>query len=126
MKFLKKIMIILGIIGALLVAEGLNRVGGLVSAFGGGDAPFYQGALIISVLAAGMFLLALFNKSNSIIKWIVFSLLICCLGLMLNAPGFPVITQIIGGLVFSIIACFFIKRTDEKSLANKNHEEMTG
>lgn len=119
---MKKIVLILGIIGALLAAEGLNRIGSFVSAFGGEDSPFYQGALIISVLAAGMFLLALFNKSNSIIKWIVFSLLICCLGLMLNAPGFPVMNQIIGGLVFSIIACFFIKRTDEKSLASKNHE----
>ena len=114
-------MLILGVVGAILAAEGLNRIGSLVSAFGGDDSSFYQGALIISVLAAGMFLLALFNISNSIIKWIVFSLLICCLGLMFNAPGLPVMYQIFLGLVFSINACLFIKKTDEKSLENKNY-----
>jgi hypothetical protein len=110
----KKVVLILGIIGALLAAEGLNRIGSLISAFGGEDSPFYQGTLIISVFAAGMFLLALFNKSNSIIKWIVLSLLICCLGLMLNGPGFPVMNQIILGLVFFHYCLFFYKKNRGK------------
>ena len=115
MKFLKKIMIILGIIGALLVAEGLNRVGGLVSAFGGGDAPFYQFSLIAAVLASGVLLLALFNKTNSIVKWITFVLLLGCCGVMMNAPGLPVMEQIIMGLIMATIACLCINKTKEVS-----------
>ena len=115
MKFLKKIMIILGIIGALLAAEGLNRIGGLVSAFGGGDAPFYQFSLIAAVLASGVLLLALFNKTNSIVKWITFVLLLGCCGMMMNGPGLPVMEQIIMGLIMATIACLCINKTKEVS-----------
>ena len=109
---MKKTIFILGIIGALIASEGLYRIAKLISAFGGGDAPIYYGFIITSVLAAGMFILALFNKSNSIAKWIVFSVLICCFGLMFSGVMFEVKYQIICGLFFSIIACLFIKRTD--------------
>ena len=61
---LKKIVIVIGVLGALAAAEGLNRFGGLVSAFGGGDAPIYMGMLIISVISAGVLLISIFNKSN--------------------------------------------------------------
>ena len=36
----RRLILILGILGSLAVAEGLNRFGSLVSAFDGADAPF--------------------------------------------------------------------------------------
>ena len=51
--------------------------------------------LVISVIGAGVLLLGLFNKSNKIIKWVMFVLLIGSAGLMLNAPAFSVNQQII-------------------------------
>ena len=90
-----------GILGALAAAEGLNRFGSLVSAFNGADSPFYIMMLIISVIGAGVLLLGLFKKSNRIVKWIMFVLLLGCIGLMLNAPNLPVNIQIFVGLILA-------------------------
>jgi len=112
---MKKVVLILGIIGALIAAEGLNRIGSFVSAFGGEDSPFYLFSLIVAVFASGVLLLALFNKTNSIIKWITLVLLLGCCGMMMNAPGLPVMGQIIMGLIMAIIACLFISKIKEVS-----------
>ena len=112
---LKKTILIIGILGALAAAEGLNRFGGLVSAFGGGDAPIYMGMLIISVISAGVLLMSIFNKSNRIVKWLTFVLLLGNTGLMMSAPLFPVNVQILVGLIAAAIACFFIRMSENSS-----------
>ena len=108
---LKKIVLVIGILGALAAAEGLNRFGGLVSAFGGADAPIYMGMLIISVISAGVLLMSIFNKSNSIVKWLTFVLLLGSTGLMMAAPSFPVNIQIVVGLIAAAVACLFISKS---------------
>jgi len=65
--------------------------------------------LVISVIGAGVLLLGLFNKSNKIIKWAMVVLFIGSAGLMLNAPNFPVNTQITIGLVVAAVATVFIR-----------------
>lgn len=109
---MKKIILIVGILGSLTAAEGLNRYGILISAFDGGDAPFYTGMLFISVLSAGVLLMSIFNKSNSVVKWITFVLLLGSSGLMMAAPAFPVNQQITLGLVVATIACLFIRKSE--------------
>ena len=99
---------VVGILGALAAAEGLNRFGSFVSAFDGADSPFYMAMLVISVIGAGVLLLGLFNKSSKIVKWLIVVLLLGCTGLMFNAPNLPVNIQIIFGLVITAIATIFI------------------
>ena len=106
---IRKLILIVGILGALTAAEGLNRFGGLVSAFGGADAPFYMVMLIFSVLGAGILLLALVGKSNRAAKWITFAVFVGSIALMANAPGFPVSVQIIFGLIVATGATVFIR-----------------
>ena len=106
---IRKLILIVGILGALAAAEGLNRFGGLVSAFGGADAPFYMVMLIFSVLGAGVLLLALVGKSSRAVKWITFVVFVGSIALMLNAPAFPVNAQILLGLVVAAGATLWIR-----------------
>ena len=101
---------VVGILGALAAAEGLNRFGSFVSAFDGADASFYMGMLVISVIGAGVLLLGLFNKSNKIVKWVMVVLFLGSAGLMLNAPNLPVNMQIIIGLLIAAMATVFIRK----------------
>ncbi len=113
---INKIVTVVGILGALVAAEGLNRFGGLVSALGGGDAPYYMAMLVLSVISAGVLLLGLFNKSHAILKWIVVVLLSGSTGLMFVAPALPVNIQIIIGLGVAAVAAIFMRtRTGEKT-----------
>ena len=109
MKFVNKIILILGILGAAAAAEGLNRFGSLVSALDGADAPIYLAMLVVSVVGGGILLLGLFNKSHIVIKWVIFVVLVGCVGLMFAAPDFPVSWQIIIGLIISAAAVIFIR-----------------
>ena len=106
---IRKLILIVGILGALAAAEGLNRFGGLVSAFGGSDAPFYMAMLIFSVLGAGVLLLALVGKSSRAVKWITFVVFVGSVVLMLNAPAFPVNIQILFGLAVAAGATLWIR-----------------
>ena len=110
---IKKIALVIGILGALAAAEGLNRFGSLISAFGGGDSPFYTGMLAISILSAGVLLLSIFNKSNNIIKWTTFLLLLGSAGLKTQAKAFPVNQQIMLGLIFAAIALLFVTKNNK-------------
>jgi hypothetical protein len=105
---IRKVLLVIGILGSLAAAEGLNRFGSFVSAFDGADSPFYMAMLVISVIGAGVLLLGLFNKSNKIVKWVMVLLFLGSAGLMLNAPNLPVNMQIIIGLVVAAIATGFI------------------
>ena len=109
MNVINRIIMVIGILGAIAATEGLNRFGGFVSAFGGGDTPYYMAMLIISVIGAVVLLVAVFNKSHSVLKWVMVVLLIGSAGLMLNAPSFPVNMQIIVGLFVAALATGFIK-----------------
>jgi len=109
MKIMNRIIMVFGILGAIAAAEGLNRFGGLVSAFGGGDAPYYMAMLIVAAIGAVVLLAGLFNKTHVILKWVMFVLLIGSAGLMHNAPSFPVNIQIIVGLFAAALATGFIK-----------------
>ena len=93
---------------SLLAAEGLNRIGSLVAAFKGADSSFYRMFLIVAIISAGVFFLALFIKISKIIKWLMFMALLISTGLMLNAPAFPVNQQIIVGLFLSALASLTI------------------
>ena len=109
MQIVIKIVLVVGILGAVAAVEGLNRFGGFVATFGGGDAPYYMVMLVIAAIGAIVLLAGLFNKSHVILKWVMFVLLIGSAGLMLNAPAFPVNQQIIIGLVVAAVATGFIK-----------------
>ena len=65
--------------------------------------------LLISVVCAGILLLGLFNKSHRIVKWVMFVLLLGCIGLMFPAPSFPVNIQIIIGLTVAAVATLFVR-----------------
>ena len=105
----RKLILIIGILGALAAAEGLNRFGGLVAAFDGADAPFYMAMLVVSVIGAGVLLMGLVGKSSRVVKWITFAVFIACIALMANAPAFPVNVQIIFGLIVAAGATVFIR-----------------
>ena len=105
----RKLIMIIGMLGALAAAEGLNRFGSLVSAFDGADAPFYMGMLVVSVIGAGVLLLGLVGKSNRAVKWITFFAFIGCIGLMMNAPGLPVNMQVILGLIVAACATALVR-----------------
>ncbi len=93
----------LGVICALVAAEGLNRFGGFIAAIGGSDSSFYMSFLIVSVLAAIAFVVAYFRPIPALVKWVLFAALVISTGLMLMAPFFPVTSQILGGLGLSAI-----------------------
>lgn len=107
----RKLILLCGILGALAAAEGLNRFGSLVSAFDGTDAPFYMAMLVISVLGAGVLLLALVGKVGRMVKWVTVALFAGCIALMLNAPSFPVNVQIVVGLLAAAGAAMWIRPT---------------
>jgi len=50
---------VVGLLGGLAAAEGLNRFGSFVSAFDGARTSFYMGMLVISVIGVGVLLLGL-------------------------------------------------------------------
>ena len=106
---INRIIMVIGILGAIAAAEGLNRFGGLVSTFGGEDTPYYMAMLIIAAVGAVVLLVAVFNKSHSVLKWVMVVLLLGSSGLMLNAPSVPVSNQIIIGLFNAALATGFIK-----------------
>jgi len=121
MQVVIKIVLVVGILGAIAAVEALNRFGGFVSALGGGDAPYYSAMLIIAAIGAVVLMAALFNKSHSILKWVMVILLLGSAGLMFNAPfwyesktmSFPVNIQIIVGLIVAMLATAFIKTKRE-------------
>jgi hypothetical protein len=106
---MKKIVYVIGILACLSAAEGLNRFGGLVLAFGGADAPFYTAMLIVSLICAALFILAWVDKLPKNAKWIGVIFLLACTALMLLAPAFPVNIQIIGSLVVAFLCLIFAK-----------------
>jgi len=114
---INKVILILGILGALYAAEGLNRIVGLVTAFGSVGAPIPLFILIMSLVSAGILLLGLFNKSHKITKWIMFVVLLGCNGLMFVGPSFPVHIQVIVGLMVTTVSTAFI-RTKYETLSD--------
>ena len=103
------LILIFGILGSLTAAEGLNRLGSLAAAFDSAGAPFYMVMLMVSVLGAGVLLLALAGKSSRVIKWIMVVLFAGCIVLMLSAPSFPVNVQIFIGLLVAAGATMWIR-----------------
>ena len=65
--------------------------------------------LVVSVLGAGVLLLALAGKSSRIVKWVTVALFAGCIALMLNAPSFPVNVQIFVGLLADAGAAMWIR-----------------
>jgi uncharacterized membrane protein YeaQ/YmgE (transglycosylase-associated protein family) len=100
---------IIGILGALVAAQGLFHLGASVVAFGQGDPQFFMTMLIVPLIGAGILLLDLLNKSFKKIKWVMVALLLMCMVLMLNAPSLPVSMQVISGLAITTIAMLFIR-----------------
>jgi hypothetical protein len=113
---LKKLPSVVGIVACLLAAEGLNRFGGLVSAFGGADTPFYMGMLVVSLICAVFFVLALVGKLSKIAKWLGAIGLLGSAALMLAAPNFPVNQQILFSL-FVAFLCMLTAATQNKVAA---------
>ena len=106
---LNKILPVVGIIFALVAAEGANRFGSLVSAFGGGDTPFYILFLIVSIISAGAFLGILFGRSN---KWIRYGLIVLNVisgVLLLGGPAFPVVYQMLLGMAVTSVCLILCK-----------------
>lgn len=87
-----------------LAAEGLNRFGGLVAAFGGADAELYLAFLLLSLIAIVVFILALFITLPKAVKWVMLMALVIASVFMLLAPNFPVTQQILVGLIGAAIA----------------------
>lgn len=110
MTLLRRIMAVIGIIGTLLAAEGLSRFGSFVGALGGSDTLFYQLFLLVSLIAAGVLLLAVFGVVNPVIKWLTIALTIVSILMLLPAPALPVVMQAISGLVVAALALIFVRR----------------
>lgn len=107
---LRKIAYGAGFCGALLAAEGLNRLGGFVATMGGEDTPFYMAFLLVSVVAAGIFLLSFFKDIPYIVKRLLSLALFVSGGLMLEGPALPVSEQIALGLFVAALATFAIPK----------------
>ncbi len=107
---LRKVIYGAGFCGALLAMEGLNRLGGFVAAIGGEDAPFYMAFLLVSVIAAGIFLLSFFKDIPYIVKRLLSLALFVSGGLMLEGPALPVSEQIELGLFIAALATFAIPK----------------
>lgn len=101
-------MIVVGLLGALLSAEGLNRLSALVGAFKGTDAPFYQGMLVVSVIAAGTLLVSLFHPVARWLKVLLLLGLLACGFMMSFAPNFPVAQQIIAGIAIAFLGALAV------------------
>lgn len=106
---MKKIVPVVGILFALAAAEGSNRFGGLVSAFGGADSSLYMMFLIVSIISAGAFIGILLGKSNKLFRYGLIVLNIISVVLLLNAPALDVVYQIVGGMAVTSICLFLCK-----------------
>ncbi|SMG16108.1 hypothetical protein [Dethiosulfovibrio salsuginis] len=113
-KMVRKVASVVGFCGALWAAEGLNRFGGLVAAFGGEDTPFYIAFLLIAVAAAGVFILSLFKDVPSPLKWVICVGLFGSAGLVLMGPALPVNEQILFGLTVAALATFALPTSNKK------------
>ena len=100
---MRKLIVVVGLVGALLAAEGLTRLSSLAGAFSGGDAPFYIAMLIISVVAAGVLLVSLFRPIAGWVKGLSLFGLICSAGLMVLVQNFPVSQQVLIGVVLALV-----------------------
>ncbi len=100
---------ILGIVFALIAAEGSNRVGSLVAAFGGGDSSFYGLFLLVSIVSAGAFLGILLGKSHKIARYGLIALNVLSCILLLGGPAFSVVQQILLGMVVTSVCLFLSK-----------------
>ena len=107
LKVVRKILSIIGILACLSAAEGLHRFGGFIEAMGGQDAPFYMGILIVSLVAAVFFILALVGKLSGLMKWLAVVVLAASTGLMFIAPALPVIGQIGFSLMAAVLCMIF-------------------
>ncbi len=114
---MRKFLGFIGLIGALFAAEGLNRLSTFVGAFRGADAPFYTGMLLISVVAAGVLLVSLFQRVVGWLKWLTALALIGSAVLMGSAPSLPVTEQVLGGIVVALVGVFAVS-TAKKVVAD--------
>lgn len=99
----KTVLMGLGLLGALLAAEGLNRLSGFVGAMGGADAGFYSVVLLVAVLDLGVLGAALLKRTWKRLKWVAFGLTVVGVLILLPAPGLPVVMQALFGLVLAAI-----------------------
>ena len=104
---LKKILCIMGVLTSLLAAEGLHRIGSLVSAFDGGDGPIYLSMLALALFVTLLFILALVKKLPKALKVIGIIGLLVSIGIMFFAPALPVNQQIIFSLAVGLLCLFF-------------------
>ena len=115
----RKIIGVVGLIGAVLAAEGLNRVAAFAGAFKGSDAPFYTACLIVSVFGAGVLLISLFRHIHSFVKWIAVVCLVGALVLLSVAPSFGANQQAFAGLAVALIGLLTV-RTRATGIAPQN------
>lgn len=93
-----------GLIGAVLAAEGLNRFGSFVAAVGGGDAPLYTGALLVALFDVGVLGAALLKKPvRSEVKWTAVALTVPAFLVLLLGPGLPVVVQAMLGTAAALV-----------------------
>lgn len=109
-----KIAMGIGIIAALLAAEGSNRFGSFVSAFGGSDGGFYTMFLIISIVTAGVLLGHFFGKKHSIINYVMVVLNAISALLLLGAPMIGVVMQIFLCMIIAGICLLVVQFTYPK------------
>ena len=118
---MKKVLYVIGILACLSAAEGLNRFGGLVMTFGGGDTPFYVGMLVVSLVCVVLFILAFIKKLPKILKWSGVVCLFASTALMMNAPAFPVNMQIIASLAVAFLCLIFATPASAKKAASSSN-----
>lgn len=129
---MRKIVAVLGIVAVLFVVEGLLRFGSFVGVLGTAleepnDYAIYMIFCIIYVVISGLLLVSIFREFQGIkagiLKYAIFVLGLGCLGLMLAAPAFPVVAQIMGGMTVSLFALLCIKVESTRTEAELNNEE---
>jgi hypothetical protein len=105
---MRRLLGLVGLLGALLACEGLNRMSTFVGAFKGADAPFYSTMLLASVVAAGVLLVSLFQRIAGWIKWLTFLSVLGAAALLSNAPAFPVVMQSLSGFAATLLGLLFV------------------
>lgn len=116
---MRKFLGLIGLVGALFAAEGLNRLSTFVGAFRGADAPFYTGMLLASVVAAGVLLVSLFQRVAAWLKWLTALALIGSAVLMGSAPSLPVTEQVLGGIIAALLGTLAVS-TAKKAVPEPN------
>ena len=114
---MRKILLIVGALACAVAGEGLVRIASFVSAFGGGDAPFYYAVLLFMAFAAVVFILTTVGKAGRGMKYAMIGGLILSGLVMSAAPALPVNVQVFASIGVALLCAFAIRKAEPVAAA---------